>query len=223
MKARLTLSQQQGQACVEALLSIAFGFLLVLGIHHIGQLRSQTLHLLGESHFLSFVPRRVNDNEDPLQYHYTNVRLGDAAYSATHLELENQLGFNSATLLRVSAQSAPTQQSMLPTMGLKRQASLIRHSFLLSGYGQANSTQAAQTNIAESATLWQKSFSQSRQLVNNSATTLQSIDQAWGRTALTSSWLVPWADESLVSWSRGPLSSSRLAHTIDETPGGVLK
>ena len=244
MKARLTLFQQQGQACVEALLIIAFGFLLVMGIHHIGQLRSLTLHLLGESHFLSFVPLRVNEgrdlslgpptfnsanvssaplNEEPLHYHYANVRLGEASYGETHLELGKQLGFDSAMMLRVSALSASTQPGKLPTLGLKRQALLIRHSFLLSGYGQADSTQAAQTNIAESAALWQQSFSQSRQLVNNSAATLQSIDQAWGRTALTSSWLAPWADESLVSGSRGPRASSRLTHTVDETPGGVLK
>lgn len=244
MKARLTLLQQQGQTSVEALLIIAFGFLLVMGIHHIGQLRSLTLHLLGESHFLSFVPLRVNEgrdlsvapptfnpaivsialsNQEPLHYHYANVRLGDASYRATQLELGNQLGVDSATMLRVSAQSTPTQPSVLPALGLNRQAQLIRHSYLLSGYGQADSTKAAQTSIAESATLWQKSFSQSGQLVNNSAATLQSIDQAWGRTALTSSWLATWANESLVSGTRGPISTSQLAHTVDETPGGVLK
>ena len=237
-------SQQHGQASVEALLMIVFGFLLVLGIHHSGQLRSQTLHLLGESHFLSFIPKRVNDgrdlsvasatfipatvaiapsNEEPLQYHYANVRLGNATYSVTQLELGNQLGFDSATLLRASAQSAPEQRSTLPTLGLNRQASLVRHSFLLSGYGQADSTHAAQTKIAESASLWHKSFSQSRPLVDNSAVTLQSIDQAWGRTALTSSWLVPWANESLVSGSRGPTTSSQQTQSIVETLSRVLK
>ncbi len=217
MKARLTSSQSHGQATVEALLMIVFGFLLVLGIHHLGQLRSSTLDLLGESHFLSFTPQRVKDGLD------ANVRLGDSTYSSIQLELENQLGFDSATMLRASAQSAPMQRSTLPTLGLRGQAPLLRHSFLLSGYGQADSTQAAQTKIADSATLWQKSFSQSRQLVNNSAATLQSIDQAWGRTTLTSSWLVPWANESLVPGSRGPALSSQRTQAVYETPGGVLK
>jgi hypothetical protein len=244
MKSRLTLSQPQGQASVEALLMIAFGFLLVLGIHHIGQLRSQTLHLLGESHFLSFAPKGKNDdrdlsvtsptvkpasvsitlsNEEPLHDQYANIRLDDARYGESQLELGKQLGFDSAILLRASARSASTQQSALPTMGLNRQVQLIRHSFLLSGYGQTDSARAAQTKIAESAALWQESFLQSRQLANNSSTILQSIDQAWDRTALTSAWLVPWANESLVSATHGPTSSSQLAQTSEQILGGVSK
>lgn len=244
MSARLTQSQAQGQATVEALLIIVFGFLLVLGIHHIGQLRSHTLHLIGESHFLSFVPNRIPDaldsssasstvsletlakphsNDEPLQYRYATVRLGDSAYSATQLELENQLGFDSATLLRASAQSAPSLRSKLPALGLTAKVGLTRHSFLLSGYGQADSTMAAQAKIAGSDALWQKSFSRSSELVNHSVATLQSIDQAWGRASLTTSWLVPWANEGFESKSSGqPLTLPR-SHAVFTTLGSALK
>ena len=51
MNIRIAQNQQRGQAAVEALLVIIFGFMLVLAIHHLGQLRSETLDLLGESHF----------------------------------------------------------------------------------------------------------------------------------------------------------------------------
>ena len=244
MTAGSTPSLIQGQATFEALVMIVFGFLLVLGIHHIGQLRSHTLHLLGESHFLSFVPNRVSDtldlsgqsltvnpetlrtpfsNEEPLQYRYASVHLGEPTYSATQFELENQLGFDSATLLRASAQSAPLLRSKLPVLGLIGQVRLARHSFLLSGYGQADSTLAAQAKIAGSALLWQTSFTHSSQLVNSSAATLQSIDQAWGRASLTTSWLMPWANEGLVSKSSGQTLALPRAQATFTTLGSVLK
>ncbi len=244
MNARLTLSQTQGQASFEALVIIVFGFLLVLGIHHIGQLRSYTLHLLGESHFLSFVPNRVSDalyqsdesftlnrenvampflNEEPLQSRYAGVRLGDSTYSATQLELENQLGFDSATLFRASAQSAPSLRSKLPALGLTAKVGLTRHSFLLSGDGEADSTLAAQAKIASSASLWKKSFTHSSQLVNHSVATLQSIDQAWGRASLTSSWLVPWANEGFESKSSGQTLTLPRAQAVFTTLGNPLK
>lgn len=244
MKSRTTSSQTQGQATFEALVIIVFGFLLVLGIHHIGQLRSHTLHLLGESHFLSFVSNWGSDsressgasstvnpktlalpflNEDPLQSRYASVRLGDSTYSATQLELENQLGFDSATLLRASARSAPSLRSKLPALGLTAKVGLTRHSFLLSGDGEADSTLAAQVKIASSDSLWQKSFTHSSQLVNHSVATLQSIDQAWGRASLTTSWLVPWANEGFESKSSGqPLTLPR-TQAVFTTLGSALK
>ena len=244
MKSRSTSSQTRGQATFEALVIIVFGFLLVLGIHHIGQLRSHTLHLLGESHFLSFVSNWQSDsressgasstvnpktlalpllNEDPLQSRYASVRLGDSTYSATQLELENQLGFDSATLLRASARSAPSLRSKLPALGLTAKVGLTRHSFLLSGDGEADSTLAAQVKIASSASLWQKSFAHSSQLVNHSVATLQSIDQAWGRASLTTSWLVPWANEGFESKSSGQPLTLPPAHAVFTTLGSALK
>jgi hypothetical protein len=244
MSAQSTPSQTQGQATFEALLIILFGFLLVLGIHHLGQLRSHTLHLLGESHFLSFLPNRVSDAQDPsgasstvnavpvamplsnderLQHRYVTVRLGDLTYSRMQLELENQLGFDSATMLRTSVQSAPSLRSKLPALGLTGKVGLTRHSFLLPGYGQADSTLAAQAKIAGSDALWQKSFSHSSQLVNQSATTLQSIDQAWGRASPTTSWLVPWANEGLESKSSGQTLTLPHAQAAFTNLGSALK
>ena len=193
---------QHGQAGFEALLIIGFGFMLVLGIHHLGQLRLETLDLLGESHFLSFVPTReldgLNDSAGTrLSDRYASVRLSDSPYSAQQREIENQLGFDSTILLRASAESRGALRSRLPALGSFGQTLLIRHSFLLSGSGQANSAQAAQGQIAGSAALWQESFTRSKQLVSASAIGLQNIDRPWGRPVLTSDWLLPWADETL--------------------------
>lgn len=220
MSVRLAQKQQRGQAAVEALLIIIFGFMLVLAIHHLGQLRSETLDLLGESHFLSFVPEQKVDITNHLgvlsaesqrlgvqhssaaastrarfSEDYASVRMNDTLYSAQQREIENQLGFDSSTLLRATARSGRTLRSRLPAMGLIGQTPLLRHSFLLSGFGQADSTQAAQQKIASSAALWQKSFTHSKQLVSASATVLQNMDRPWGRPALTDDWLLPWANE----------------------------
>ena len=191
MSRRLRLRHDQGQAAFEALLLLTLGFMLVLAIHHSGQLRSNTLYLLGESYFLSFV------SQPSPEQRYAGLSTFSSTYSAQHREVENQLGVDSSTLLRASAYSAPRLRSRLPTLGLARLTNLARHSFLLSGSGPANSTRAAQTNIAKSDALWQQSFAMSKQLVSANAQALQAIDQAWRRAPLTADWLLPWENEVL--------------------------
>ena len=221
-------AHQRGQAAFEALLIIGFGFMLVLGIHHLGQLRLETLELLGKSHFLSFVPTReldgLNDSAATrLSDRYAGVRLSDSPYSAQQREIENQLGFDSSTLLRASADSRRALRSRLPALGPIRQTLLVRHSFLLSGSGEANSTQAAQRQIAGSAALWQEGFTRSKQLVSASAIGWQNIDRPWGRPALTSDWLLPWADETLSPGHFRQASAFKQTQTIPQFVNTLFK
>lgn len=202
MSGSIAHNHQRGQAAFEALLIIGFSFTLAMGIHHLGQLRLETLALLGESHFLSFVPTNglngMNDSVGTrLSDRYAGVRLSDSPYSAQQRKIENQLGFDSTTLLRASAASDLALRSRLPILDPIKQTLLVRHSFLLSGSGQANSTQEAQRQIAGSVALWQESFTRSKQLVSASAIGLQNIDLPWDRPVLTADWLLPWADETL--------------------------
>jgi hypothetical protein len=238
---RFAQTHQRGQAALEALLIIIFGFILVLAIHHIGQLRSRTLYLLGESHYLSFVPAKKLDMTNNLgalstgsqrigvqnlsvspatstrvTEGYTGVRINDLPYGDQHRKIENQLGFDSTILLRASADSGATLRSRLPALGPIGQTLLVRHSFLLSGYGQAESTQTAQRQLASSAALWQQSFNRSRQLVSASALGQQSIDRPWDRPALTSDWLLPWADEVLAPRRFRQTSALKQAQTIPQ-------
>jgi hypothetical protein len=239
MSIRIAQNQQCGQAAVEALLIIIFGFMLVLAIHHLGQLRSETLDLLGESHFLSFLPEKklhitydlgvlsaeaqrfgVQHSSAAASTHarfakgYAAVRMNDSPYSAQQREIENQLGFDSSTLLRATARSGQSQRSRLPTMGLFEQTPLVRHSYLLSGFGQADSTQAAQQHIAGSAALWQKNFARSKQLVSASATILQNIDRPWGRPVVTDDWLLPWANEVVAARPLGQPSALKHSQIV---------
>ena len=220
MSLRFAPTHQRGQAAFEALLIIGLSLTLVLGIHYIGQLRLETLILLGESHFLSFVPAReldeLNDSAGTrLSDRYASVRLNDLPYSTQQREIENQLGFDSTILLRASADSSRALRSRLPALGPIGKTLLVRHSFLLSGYGQADSTHAAQSQIAGSAALWQQSFTRSKPLVSASTIGLQTIDRPWGRPALTSDWLLPWADEV---WAAGRFRQTSALTQTQTTP-----
>jgi len=221
MSGSIACTHQRGQAAFEALLLIGFSFTLALGIHHLGQLRLETLELLGESHFLSFAPTKELDGLNAsagtrLFDRYAGVSLSDSPYSAQQREIENQLGFDSTTLLRASAASGSVQRRRLPALSSIGQTSLVRHSFLLSGSGQANSTQGAQRQIEGSAALWQESFTRSKQLVNASAIGLQNIDRPWGRPVLTSDWLLPWADETLAPRHFRQTSAFKHTQTIPQ-------
>ena len=228
MKQQSLSPKDQGQAAVEALLIIVLGFTLVLCIHHIGQLRSQTLHLLSESYFLSFIPARAQRELDvtsvaPLSERYAAVALNGLPYSAQQRKLEKQLGFDSATLLRASAFSAATLPGKLPTPRLAKQAPLVRHSYLLLGDGHAHSTQAAQAQIEGSAALWHDSFAVSKQITSANSQTLRSIDQAWGRAPLNTAWLLPWADEVLAPKLLRPTSMLEQVKTVSQSPLNLSK
>ena len=228
MRGSIAPPHQRGQAAYEALLIIGFSFTLALGIHHLGQLRLETLELLGESHFLSFVPTKGLDGlKDSvgtrLSDRYADVRQSDSPYSAQQRKIENQLGFDSTTLLRASAASGEALRSRLPILAPIRQTLLVRHSFLLSGSGQANSTQAVQRQIASSAALWQESFSRSKQLVSASEIGLQNIDRPWGRPILTADWLLPWADETLAPELLRQASAFKQTHTTPQFVNTLFK
>lgn len=232
MSGSIACTHQRGQAAFEALLIIGFSFTLALGIHHLGQLRLETLELLAESHFLSFAPTKELDELnatagtrlfDRLFDRYAGVRLSDSPYSAQQREIENQLGFDSTTLLRASAASGRALRSRLPALGSTGQTSLVRHSFLLSGSGQADSTQGAQRQIEDSAALWQESFTRSKQLVNASAIGMQNIDRPWGRPVLTADWLLPWADETLAPEHFKQTSAFKQTQTIPQFVNTLFK
>jgi len=228
MSGSIAHTDQRGQAVFEALLIIGFSFTLAMGIHYLGQLRLETLALLGESHFLSFGPTNgldgLNDSVGTrLSDRYAGVRLDASPYSAQQREIENQLGFDSATLLRASAASGGALRSRLPILAPIRQTLLVRHSFLLSGSGQANSTQAVHRKIASSAALWQESFTRSKQLVSASAIALQNIDRPWGRPVLTADWLLPWADETMASGHFRQASAFKQTHTIPQFVNTLFK
>lgn len=228
MKQQSLSPKDQGQAAVEALLIMVLGFTLVLCIHHIGQLRSQTLYLLGESYFLSLIPTRAQREVDvmsvtPLSERYAAVALPSQPYSAQHRKLEKQLGFDSATLLRASAVSAETLPSKLLTPRLAKQTPMVRHSYLLLGDGQAHSTQAAQAQIEGSATLWHDNFAVSKKITSASSQALRSIDQAWGRAPPNTAWLLPWADEVLAPELLRPTSMLEQVKTVSQSPLNLSK
>ena len=107
MSQRLGLRHDQGQAAIEALLMMTLGFILVLAVHYSGQLRSNTLYLLGESYFLSFV------SQSSLDERHTKVSAASTTYSAQHQEIEKQLGVDSATLLRASVYSTGAGKTLI--------------------------------------------------------------------------------------------------------------
>jgi len=267
MSTRVVHHHNQGQAAIEALLIVILGCMLALGVHQIGQLRSDTLHLLGESHFLSFLPARilvglnlstvpptlgvknlaidssklsslaiavpspkfggkglsVASNREPLIERHATVQWADSTYSSKQREIETQLGFDSAILLQASAHVVPTLANRPSALGLARQTPLVRHSFILSGYGQAESSLAAQNQVSGSAALWHQSFASSKQLVNSSGLTLQGIDQSWGRVQLTADWLLPWANEVFVPELLGQVSVQTKTSIVSSTFDDLFK
>ena len=225
MSVRDVQNHPRGQAAIEALMIIIFGFMLVMGVHHLGQMRSESLHLLGESYFLSFLPQKIVNvlGSSSITERHATVRLAGLTYSAQQREIEQQLGVDSTTLLRASASSVSRVRSNVFTLDEDRQIALARHSFLLSGVGQAESSQAAQAQIAGSAMLWQESFVPSQQLVNSSALSFEAIDRAWGRPKLTSEWLLPWANEVLAPEPLWQTSVLQQPQTISQSLRKLFK
>ena len=191
MSLRLIKHQCAGQASFEALLVIALGLSLLVSIQVVGNLRSVTLDLLAESRFLSSLPQE----ELQKQQLAAHTLADEALYSTQQRTIERQVGFDSSRVLRATAHAKPAAPLVFQARTDRLQQPLKRHSFLVSGAGNADSTQEAQNTIAQSESLWQKPALESKALIAASALRLTSIDLAWGRAKVTTDWLLPWAAE----------------------------
>ena len=191
MSLRLIKHQCVGQASFEALLVISLGLSLLVSIQVVGNLRSVTLDLLAESRFLSSLP----EAELQKQQLATHTFADEALYSTQQRTIERQVGFDSSGVLRATAHANPAAPLVFQAQTDRLQQPLKRHSFLVSGAGNAHSTQEAQNTIAQSESLWQKPALESKALIAASALRLTPIDLAWGRAKVTTDWLLPWAAE----------------------------
>ena len=191
MSLRLIKHQCAGQASFEALLVIALGLSLLVSIQVVGNLRSVTLDLLAESRFLSSLPQE----ELQKQQLAAHTLADEALYSTQQRTIERQVGFDSSRVLRATAHAKPAAPLVFQARTDRLQQPLKRHSFLVSGAGNADSTQEAQNTIAQSESLWQKPALESSALIAASALRVTSIDLAWGRAKVTTDWLLPWAAE----------------------------
>ena len=191
MSLRLIKHQCAGQASFEALLVIALGLSLLVSIQVVGNLRSVTLDLLAESRFLSSLPQE----ELQKQQLAAHTLADEALYSTQQRTIERQVGFDSSRVLRATAHAKPAAPLVFQARTDRLQQPLKRHSFLVSGAGNADSTQEAQNTIAQSESLWQKPALESKALIAASALRLTPIDLAWGRAKVTTDWLLPWAAE----------------------------
>ena len=191
MSLRLIKHQCVGQASFEALLVISLGLSLLVSIQVVGNLRSVTLDLLAESRFLSSLP----EAELQKQQLATHTLADEALYSTQQRTIERQVGFDSSGVLRATAHANPAAPLVFQAQTDRLQQPLKRHSFFVSGAGNAHSTQEAQNTIAQSESLWQKPALESKALIAASALRLTPIDLAWGRAKVTTDWLLPWAAE----------------------------
>jgi hypothetical protein len=179
-----------GQAILEALVVISFGILFLFGIHSIGMLRSQTLDLLGKSVFLSY----LRSNEIPSDSHRV-VSLESGVYAPVLQTVSQELGVKQMHISRTSASGIMRTTSLYQTIHPILSDQFERHSFLISGSGRSVSNAATQNAIANAPTLWQKSFSESKNTVTRHALQSQRVDDVWSRSKVSTDWLLPWANE----------------------------
>jgi hypothetical protein len=179
------LRRQSGQGLTEAVLVIGAMGLLVCCLHRTATLRQLTLGALQESTLLVFMGEGRISTETHEERSMGN-RKG----------VENELlGGLSGMLHRASSTKALGHLPLDTLLGKGRTLSEVhRASYTYLGTGQAQSSQSAHTNIANSKHFWGAVAGHSQRIATQTASRTIPIDVVWRRGKPKNNWLDGWSD-----------------------------
>jgi len=182
---------QKGQALIEAALTLIALTGLIFAIQLTGELRANSLELLGKSSYQTFL-KTLKKSERK-----------DSSSSMTTGNSELQMRF-AEQLLYVSedgfihAQSTQDRAAYLrmPAYRALSPLSLSRTSYLFVNAGQSDSASEVQSRIENSNEPWLNATRPTRVLLKSVSQPLRRTDAPWRRPPLTTDWLKSWAGQS---------------------------
>ena len=169
---------QQGQALVESVLIMLLLIGLLIAIQSTGRLRSQSLVMLGESSYQTFLLSR---DKPSAQHSYT-------LHTAPLSKLKNTF---SQQLLQVHEEGLVQFKHA--------QGKLHRSSYLFVNEGRSDTAREVQTRVENSKDAWHGVASQTRALLRPVTKSLKQVDLPWGRASLTTDWLNRWVGQTPTS------------------------
>jgi len=174
------LCKQNGQALLEAVFMMLVLVAILFAIQSTGQLRSQSLDLLGESSYQTFLLTQQKSARTAPPSKLRSM----GPYPVSNTLLERALA---QQLLEVHHGGLVTATSA--------KGVLHRTSYLLVNAGQSDSAIEAQQRIEHSKDAWVSVAGRSQRHLTPFRETLRRMDSPWGRPVLKTDWLRGWAGQ----------------------------
>jgi|GEM_PF-884274 len=189
-----------GQALIEAVVTLTALIGLIFAIQLTGHIRTNSLDLLGESSYLSFM-------QSLKKFERKDSSAGKVSdQSALQKRFSEQLLYVSEEgLIRTQSVQDNGRYLRMPAYRALSPLSLSRTNYLFVNAGQSDSASEVQDRIEKSNEPWLSASRQTRVLIKSVSEPLRRIDAPWGRPRLTTDWLMPWAGQSPAIRSKGQL------------------
>jgi len=183
-------SLQRGQAMLEAIFILMMFVTLLFSIQFTGRLRSDSLELLGESSYQTFLT-----SERPPARHTTGNNQS-ATKGLLHTYAKQLLYVDDPGVIQVSKKPNPLNTGRFAAGRLYRAVPIQRTSYLYINGGESRSAGEVQSRIADSSAAWRDVTMPTHQLLQPFVPSLGKIDAPWRRGALQMNWLSRWAGQS---------------------------
>lgn len=185
------LIAQRGQALIETVFVLIAMLGLLFAIQTTGQIRTESLDLLGESSYGSFIQslhrfeQRTQNNSFEMKGSTQKIKF---ANQLLHVHEEGLIQVKSHRMVSRGQGSAA-----LRTLG---PMSMSRTSYLFVNAGQSNTAREAQSRIEQSDDAWRSVTERTRTLLKSVIEPIRRIDAPWRRSQLTTDWLKKWSGQS---------------------------
>ena len=175
------LNLQVGQALFEALFILLIFMTLMFAIQYSGQLRADSLVLLGESSYLSFIQSTKNNPRS----------------ERSNSEISEQLlATKQHSLIKVQSNQSDISYKRSAANRLFPYYSIQRSSYLQINAGDSPSVQETQKRIGRSTSAWSRVANKTHRMIDLQRPSLSTIDAPWGRGRLSTDWLTSWTGQS---------------------------
>lgn len=181
---------QRGQAMLEAIFILMILVTLLFSIQFTGRLRTDSLELLRESSYQTFLtserpPARPASDLDK------NATKGLLQTYSKQLLYVDDPG-----VIQVRKTPTPSNTGRFAASRLYRAVPIQRTSYLYINGGESRSASEVQSRIAHSTSAWRDVTMPTQRLLQPWVPSLGKIDAPWRRGVLQMDWLSRWAGQS---------------------------
>ena len=185
------LIAQRGQALIEAVFVLIVILGLLFAIQATGQIRTESLDLLGESSYGSFIQSLHRFDRRP------PAKSFEKKDSTQKIKFVNQLlHVHEEGLIQVKSHRIVLRDQGSDALRPLGPMSLSRTSYLFVNAGQSNTALETQSRIEQSDDAWRSVTEQTRTLLKSVIEPIRRVDAPWARSPLTTDWLKEWSGQS---------------------------
>jgi len=181
---------QRGQAMLEAIFILMILVTLLFSIQFTGRLRTDSLELLGESSYQTFLTSERPAARHSISFDQTATKGLLKIYSKQLLYVDDP------GVIQIRKIPNTLSEDRFAASRLYRALPIQRTSYLYINGGESRSAGEVQSRIADSTAAWRDVTMPTHRLLQPYVPSLAKIDAPWRRGVIHMDWLSRWAGQS---------------------------